>query len=237
MNIPKIKKYICLDSIDSTNTYAKTLFDFPRDGLTVIRAKKQTGGRGRMEKSYFTDHPGGLWVSIITPMSDISAHFKYNRAISLAILESLKNIAPNASITIKWPNDVYWGDRKITGILLENIPENQNAIIVGFGINVNISMDDFPKDLRESATSALIETGKEHSIDQLLEDILKKYIRHSEGDDMVAHQLYSSCLYKKGHKATIGQTTGTFVSVDQDGRLRLEVGDRPVLLSSGTLLF
>lgn len=207
--------------------------------MTIIRAARQTNGRGRGEKNFFSGHPGGLWVSIVTPISDISTHFEHNRAISLAIHDSLKSIAGDKTpITIKWPNDIYWGDRKITGILLENIPDKPNVMIIGFGININIGIDDFPKHLRSHATSTLIETGHEVSPDQLLEEIINEYRQYLNSDDpAVVHKLYSGYLYKRGAKAVVNQYIGKFITVDMDGRLRLEVDGKDVLLPSGALQF
>ena len=230
-------RHIFLDETDSTNNYAKSLKDFD-GGLTVIRAARQTGGRGRNGNTFFSDHPGGVWASIITPITDISTHFTHNRAISLAILESLKKSGGNnAQVSIKWPNDVYWGDKKIVGILLENIPEKTDALVIGFGINVNIAVSDFPAALKDIVTSVLIETGREWPLEDLFEDILNGYSQYVNGDQAAIHKLYCDNLYKKGCRATVDQYAGTFVTVDIDGRIRLDTGHGEELLSSGTLRF
>ncbi|MDR2579180.1 MAG: biotin--[acetyl-CoA-carboxylase] ligase [Chitinispirillales bacterium] len=236
------RRYIYLDEVDSTNTYAKSLAkpltDFSDGGqLLIIRAGKQSGGRGRGDKAFFSNHQGGLWASIIAPISDISKHFEHNRAVSLAILESLKKIDSTAPISIKWPNDIYWGGKKVTGVLLENSPENPNVIIIGFGVNVNISNDDLPKDLRERATSVLIETGREQSLDQLLGDIISGYQKYINIDPPAVHKLYSSHLYKKGHAAIVDGHAGTFVIVELDGRIALDTARGRVFCHSGTLQF
>ncbi|MCL2182771.1 MAG: biotin--[acetyl-CoA-carboxylase] ligase [Chitinispirillia bacterium] len=232
-------QYIYIDSVDSTNNYAKSVKNLSGGQLTVLRAGRQTGGRGRGDHRFFSDHAGGLWASIITPISDISAHFEHNRAISLAILESLKGTAgSSAPITIKWPNDIYWGDRKITGILLENVPDNPDVMVIGFGINVNIGANDFPDYLRGAVTSVLIETGREAPQDRMLEDIVNGYRQYLNSDDQaIVHKIYSGNLYRRGHRATVGSHTGKFITVEIDGRLRLETGHGDVLCSSGTLLF
>jgi BirA family biotin operon repressor/biotin-[acetyl-CoA-carboxylase] ligase len=232
-------RHIYLNEVDSTNTYAKSLNGLSDGELTIIRAGRQTGGRGRNDTSFFSDHPGGLWVSIVTPISDISTHFEHNRAISLAILESLKSIAGrDAPITIKWPNDIYWGNRKITGILLENISNNPNVMIIGFGINVNMGIDDFPGHLRDHVTSVRIETGHEVPPEPLLEDVINGYRQYLDNDDpAVVHKLYSGNLYRRGARAVVNQYIGKFITVDMDGRLRLEMDNGDVLLPSGTLRF
>jgi BirA family biotin operon repressor/biotin-[acetyl-CoA-carboxylase] ligase len=236
-------KRILLDAVESTNGYAKTLL---RDGgrcdeATVIRAIRQSDGRGRNGKPFFSDHAGGLWVSLIAPIADISAHFEHNRAISLAIRTALLECQAASGVwvpvSIKWPNDVYWGERKIAGVMLENSTQTPNALIIGFGVNVNIAMDDFPGGLRGRATSAMVETGEEYVLDAVLERILREYefiIKHGPGG---AHSVYTGNLYKKGQQAAVGRHRGTFVTVEIDGRLRLDTAEGPMLLSSGTLLF
>jgi len=232
-------KHILLDEIDSTNSYAKTVSGIPDDEITVIRAIRQRCGRGRNDTPFFSDHAGGLWVSLVVPIPDISAHFEHNRAISLAIRTALLECMPSgdAPISIKWPNDIYWGERKIAGILLENAPQKPNTLIIGFGINVNIAQDDFPSSLHKTTTSVLMEIGEEYIPDALLDRVLREYnfiIKHGPKG---AHAIYAGNLYKKGYPATVGPHRGTFVTVEIDGRLRLDTAKGSMLLSSGSLRF
>ncbi|MDR2727513.1 MAG: biotin--[acetyl-CoA-carboxylase] ligase [Chitinispirillales bacterium] len=240
-NLDFIEEYFCFEKTDSTNSFAKELKNFPVSGITVIRALKQSGGRGRLNKTFFSDHSGGLWVSVVTPVKSVSDHFIYNRALSLAVCETLKNIDSRSSekIKIKWPNDIYWGERKTAGILLENISANPNVIIAGLGLNVNIAREDFPAELRRSATSVLIETGQIISQDFLLESILKAYRQFSnkESDMKSVHERYVENLYKKGRAAVIDSLSGTFLTVEPDGQLRMQTAHGDKLYSCGTLRF
>jgi len=240
-NLDFVEKYFRFEEIESTNSFAKELKSFPASGLIVIRALKQSGGRGRREKSYFSDNSGGMWVSIVTPVKNISDHFIHNRALSLAVCETLKSIDRQISekIKIKWPNDIYCGDRKIAGILLENIPANSNMIIAGLGLNVNMTSIDFPEELRQSATSMLIETGQILPVDLLLESILTAYRRFSQDSDIASiHEQYAENLYKKGSRAIIDHyDEGTFLTVEEDGQLKMQTERGYQLYSSGTLRF
>jgi len=239
-NLHFVENYFCFEEIGSTNNFAKELKSFPSSGLIIIRALKQSGGRGRRDKSFFSNDSGGLWISIVTPVESISDHFIHNRALSLAVCETLKSINPqiNEKIKIKWPNDIYWGDRKIAGILLENIHNNPNVIIAGLGLNVNITPDSFPAKLRQSATSVLIETGEILSQDPLFERILIAYRRFSqESDQYSVHEQYVENLYKKGRRALIDHYEGTFLTVEQDGRLKMQTARGGRVFSSGTLRF
>ena len=256
-----MNRYIFLAEVDSTNSYAKSLWagggqegaggggqeqgpvefvpahDFLGDALTVIRAGRQTRGRGRGGSDFFSDIQGGLWVSIIAPVADIAVHFEHNRAISLAILETLKPHCGSAEISIKWPNDIYWGDKKIAGILLENVPDNGGVVIIGFGVNVNVDIGRFPKHLRDSVTSVSDETGEPLFLDSTLDSIIEMYRKFTNGDQAAVHQLYLDNLYKLGHRATVGEHVGKFATVEPDGRLRLETERGEELCVSGTLRF
>lgn len=238
----QIKKII-LDEIESTNSYAKTLNDYQPDTLTVIRAKRQTGGRGRLDKSFFSDHSGGLWVSLVVGVDDIGKHFLHNRAISLAIVSALKKSCLNHDgIKIKWPNDIYWDDKKIAGILLENVLVDSgcdsNFIVVGFGLNVNMGLDDFPDELKDVVSSVFIKSGKNLDLDLLLDDIVSAYKKNICEDVTNCHYEYSNLLYRINHQAKIGDDVGVFDGVEVDGRLRLKINDDETkFFTSGTLEF
>src|SRR5271157_177410 len=117
-----VEKAYHFQSINSTNTFAKSLVCLPANGICVITADRQTAGRGQRDNTFFSGTDGGLYASIVCPISDIQSHFMYNRAISLAICHAIEGKVPLSLVRIKWPNDIYWSDRKICGILLESLP-------------------------------------------------------------------------------------------------------------------
>jgi BirA family biotin operon repressor/biotin-[acetyl-CoA-carboxylase] ligase len=235
--LPFVKQFYHFNSIDSTNTFAKTLKELPTEGIVVICADKQTAGRGQRQNTFFSEAKGGVFASIVCPIADIGSHFIDNRAISLAIYDAIKSTCPTARLSIKWPNDIYWGDKKLCGILLENIPQSSKHIVVGFGINVNIALQTFPEDIRDIATSLLIETGQKHNEDVLLRRILEWFWRYLPLDIAAAHLLYANRLYKKGSDCEVNGQKGVFEGVLEDGRMRLKTVDKEILLSSGPVRF
>lgn len=240
VNLTFINHFYHFPSIDSTNTFAKSITDFSPDKLTVIVADRQTEGRGQKGNSFFSDHPGGLWCTIIQPVIDITAHFTYNRAISLAITGSLVNQSSgiqSKDIAIKWPNDVYWGDKKICGILLESHPSSPRHIIIGFGLNANLALNDFPEDLRDSATSILIETEQRIKIPAILQSILENYQRWTASNAQRAHAAYHQWLYRLGCNACINDQNGIFKEVKADGQATLIINGKETLFSSGPMRF
>ena len=232
-----VEKLYHFHSIESTNTFAKSLKDLPKDGIVVVCADKQTAGRGQRQNTFFSEAKGGVFASIVCPVADIGLHFIDNRAISLAIYDAVKSTCPVARLSIKWPNDIYWGNKKLCGILLENIPQSSGYIVVGFGINVNIALQTFPEDIRDIATSLLIETGKKHSEFVLLGKILDWFWKYLPLDIAAAHLLYVNRLYKTGSDCEVNGQKGVFEGVLEDGRMRLRTGDKEILLSSGPVRF
>jgi biotin-[acetyl-CoA-carboxylase] ligase BirA-like protein len=236
-SLPFVEGFFHFDSIDSTNTFAKSLPSYPKNGMAVVCADKQTAGRGQRQNTFFSEVAGGLYASVVCPISDLASHFTYNRAVSLAIYDAVKALAPKSPLSIKWPNDIYWGDRKLCGILLETVPAHPGVIVIGFGINVNIARLDFPPDIRGSATSVLIETRKRHAPGGLLCVILERFRQYLSVPAEAAHMLYANRLYKMGAPCAAGGNRGTFAGVYPDGRMRLQQGESELLLTTGPVRF
>ncbi|MBN1759523.1 MAG: biotin--[acetyl-CoA-carboxylase] ligase [Chitinispirillaceae bacterium] len=232
-----IERFYTYPTLESTNETARKMLQRPHRGFFCIQADRQTAGKGRRGGPYFSDSSGGLWVSLVTKLSDPSKHFNYNRALSLAIATSLEQCGREYPIAVKWPNDIYWGDKKICGILLESHPRHSDLLILGFGVNVNIPAGEFPETLRTIATSVAIETGKQCSISALLRVVLKQFVLFLDTDQEKVHALYTSRLYRRGAYIGINGMTGIFSSVASDGQLELINNGIPVLVNSGSPVF
>lgn len=137
-----------LYEIDSTNEFLKRNYKSFHDGAIVV-AIKQTAGKGRMGRSWYSPE-GGLWYSVLfKPKIHINLHV-YTKIFSIAIVEVLRKLKIKAYI--KWPNDIYYNGKKLCGILSEAVSVNDRvvAIIVGIGLNVN---NDIPEELKNVAVS------------------------------------------------------------------------------------
>lgn len=231
-----IERFYPFSTVNSTNDIARNFDKCPSKGLYVIQADKQTAGRGRRGTPYFSEE-GGLWVSIMIPIDDISRHFIYNRSILLAIFDAIKETFKAAPLSIKWPNDLYWLNKKICGILLENHCKFNNILIIGFGLNVNFQISQFPQSLRPIASSLLIETQKAWPTAKLLRKIMELFHKYINEDPQVVHNRYIKNLYKVGSTVEINQQTGIFESVEIDGHLRLNQDGKTTLVNIGTLKF
>ncbi|MCT4604587.1 MAG: biotin--[acetyl-CoA-carboxylase] ligase [Marinisporobacter sp.] len=162
------------ESIDSTNTMAKKMASKGAKEGTVIIAEEQTGGRGRLGRSWVSPKGTGIWMSIILrPSIDPTEAAKITQITAAAVATGLRNII-GEDVGIKWPNDIIIHKKKTCGILTEMSAElnSVNYIIVGIGINVNVDIDEFPQDVRSVATSIKAYMGENVSRREIVKDIL-----------------------------------------------------------------
>jgi BirA family biotin operon repressor/biotin-[acetyl-CoA-carboxylase] ligase len=137
--------------IDSTNTRARELAAEGAPHGTVVTAAEQTAGRGRQGRTW-TAAPGKalLYSAVIRPLDE--RHLMLPLAAPLAVCEAAEELRPGIECGVKWPNDVQVEGRKLAGILVEARPQDGWAVI-GIGLNLTISPEEFPPDLRDTAIS------------------------------------------------------------------------------------
>ncbi|HWM64555.1 MAG TPA: biotin--[acetyl-CoA-carboxylase] ligase [Solirubrobacterales bacterium] len=136
---------------DSTNARARELVEAGAPGGTVVTAAEQTAGRGRQGRVWTAPAGGGLLYSaLLRPLDE--RHLLLPLAVPLALCEAAETLQPEIECQIKWPNDVWLQERKLAGVLIEAKPQDGWAVI-GVGLNLSISTDEFPPDLRETAVS------------------------------------------------------------------------------------
>jgi BirA family transcriptional regulator, biotin operon repressor / biotin---[acetyl-CoA-carboxylase] ligase len=143
---------------DSTNERAKELAKSGAPGGLVVTADEQTSGRGRRGTAWFAP-PGSclLYSALVRPFAASDAPL-LPLAVPIAVCEAAEAIAP-VRCQVKWPNDVWIDERKVAGVLAEARPDEGWAVI-GVGLNVAIAQEDFPAELRETATSLLPTEGE-----------------------------------------------------------------------------
>jgi BirA family biotin operon repressor/biotin-[acetyl-CoA-carboxylase] ligase len=159
------------DELKSTNEKANKLADNVEEG-TVVIAEKQKKGIGRFGREW-TSPKGGVYVSVILKpkISPIDAP-KITLITGIAVAKVIRKLGLDAKL--KWPNDVLIHGKKVCGILTSiSTKEGMiDYIIVGIGINVNIDISTFPKELQKGATSLKEEFEKEVSMEKIIEDML-----------------------------------------------------------------
>jgi BirA family biotin operon repressor/biotin-[acetyl-CoA-carboxylase] ligase len=137
--------------VGSTNTVAREIAEAGAPNGTVVTADEQTAGRGRQGRTW-TAAPGSalLFSAIVRPLA--KRHPLLPLAVPLAVCETAESLRPGIECKVKWPNDVHLDGRKLAGILIEARPQEEWAVL-GIGLNLTIAEDEFPEELRDTATS------------------------------------------------------------------------------------
>jgi BirA family biotin operon repressor/biotin-[acetyl-CoA-carboxylase] ligase len=223
--------------VDSTNTALKNLADQGAPEGTIAIAEEQTGGRGRLGRSWSSPAGKGISLSILLRPSLAPGDTPlFTLMTAAAVTQGINNVAPGLSIGIKWPNDLLISRRKVCGILTEIKAEADllHYLIIGIGINVNSKLEDFPPELKKIATSIYLENNKTEvsrqkltcSILQKLDDFYRRYFLEGPGFILAEWKKYNITL---GRKITINtfrdRITGTAVGLSPRGALILEEKD------------
>ncbi len=215
---------------DSTNNYAATqlLTKRPPEG-TVFVASSQIDGRGQQSNIWESEPFKNLTFSILLypRFLEIVKQFEISKAISLGVTDYLKEISDQVSI--KWPNDIYIGNRKIAGILIENsVSGNKiSSCIVGIGLNINqlVFTGDAP-----NPVSLLQITGRVYDLDGALSNLCLKidarYQQLLNGKFGQIDADYIEMMYRRDIWSPYADETGDFegriIGVDQIGQLKIE---------------
>lgn len=225
------KNLIELHSVDSTNNYAKALLSnsAPVEG-TAILAWEQYSGRGQRGNAWVAEAGQNITVSyILYPgFLEIEKQFFLNMAASLAVKDFCE-FTLNEELKIKWPNDIYYLDKKIGGLLIENTINGNHisASIIGIGLNIN--QREFDTSLPNPTSFRLI-SHKNHELKELvmqLSSFLEKYylqlrqLHYNFLDKAYTESLYryqQTHEFKKGEQILRGEITG----ITKEGRLIID---------------
>lgn len=219
---------IRLEETESTNQYLKKLVreQHPEEGSMVI-AEYQTEGRGQMGNAWFSSKGDNLLFSFVLYPKGVAAkdQFMLSRITSLAIKSTLDHYADD--IRIKWPNDVYWMDKKIAGILIENDLQGdsiQNSVI---GIGINLNQQIFPAELPNPVSLRQITAtkyDKEQFLDLFLHEFFQLYRSLQNGQTSEIEDEYMLDLYR---------VNGYYWFEDANGRFQAKIDN---VLPSGHLV-
>lgn len=220
------------ETVDSTQRIAQRLaYDGAEEG-TIVIAEEQLGGRGRLERSWHSPKYKGIWMSIILrPRIPIMQTPQLTLLMAVAAVKGIEQ-ATGCEPGIKWPNDLLLNGKKISGILTELQADSDriHSLIIGIGINVNLELEDYPEELRNTASSLFIETGKEWDRATIVQTILleleKLYSLYLENGFYPIKLLWESYAVSIGKrvKATTlnGSFTGIAKGITDEGVLLLE---------------
>ncbi|HUT72327.1 MAG TPA: biotin--[acetyl-CoA-carboxylase] ligase [Desulfatiglandales bacterium] len=174
------KEIVYCTEIDSTNLKAKDLAANGAPEGAIVISEKQTEGRGRKAREWFSPPRDGIYLSLILRPNIAPRHApRITLLTAVSVAETLRSLI-GLELAIKWPNDILVNGKKLAGILTEMSSEKGaiDYVVVGLGLNVNTPI--FPDDIKDTATSLLIETGKRFSRAELVRDYLKWHERYYE---------------------------------------------------------
>ena len=221
MNLPRL---IRLDRVDSTQD---VLHELAADGApagTAVAALEQTGGRGRRGRAWASP-PGGVWVSVLYRPPAGAAAEVLSLRLGLAAAAALDTFAGDGAVTLKWPNDLMLGERKLGGILCEARWQGDAPAWIAAGIGVNVR--NTPPDDARLPAARLADQLPAVTTDEVLERI----VAAARGVEAAAAELTAADLAAYAARDWLrGRTiseplAGTAVGVDADGALLVRVAD------------
>jgi BirA family biotin operon repressor/biotin-[acetyl-CoA-carboxylase] ligase len=219
----------CHEELGSTNDEAKTLADAGAEHGEVVVAERQTEGRGRRGRSWISPSRRNVAFSVIVRPRDLAPARtpELTLVVAVALCDALR--AAGVEAGIKWPNDLLVGGRKVAGILTELSAEADlvHWVILGVGVNVNTRPEDFPPELRDQATSLLIERGQPSPRGLFLAACLSSmedwYDRHAEEGFEPIRQAWKARSVTLGRQVVVqidgAEVVGLAEDLDHDGAL------------------
>ncbi|MFX3674728.1 MAG: biotin--[acetyl-CoA-carboxylase] ligase [Paenisporosarcina sp.] len=202
---------------------------------TLVLCEEQTAGRGRMARPWTSSRGKGIWMSIIIrPEIPPMKAPQFTLIAAVAVTRAIEDIA-DLRAEIKWPNDLLINGKKCTGILteLQADVDRVHAIILGIGVNVNQSMEDFPEELQQIATSLKMIAGVHIDRSQLVARILHHleiytdmYVEYGFEPLKLLWESYSGTLGRRIKAVMIHQEIeGIALGITNDGVLQVQTDD------------
>ncbi len=234
------RNFIYLLEVDSTNSYLKNEAESIKTEGTVVLAEKQSEGRGRFDRTWYSAKALNLTFSILLSGKSLKKYLNLiNLGTALAISNSIENLY-QLKTELKWPNDILINGKKVCGILLESSFEGDKMknLIVGIGLNVN--QINFVGNFNIPPTSISLETDQLIEREKLLADILLNleeiYMNIKDKSNYILKEWRLKCKMI-GEKITVNQLDktkyGIFDDIDEQGYLILKTEKRTEKISFG----
>ncbi len=219
---------------DSTNRVAMELGHAGEPEGAVVLAEEQTGGRGRLGRSWHSERAAGIYVTLLLrpKLAPVQAPLLTMMA-GLSAYSAVRAVT-GLTVDLKWPNDVLIRGKKMGGILTEMYAEPGQIRFVIVGIGLNVNQEKFSGELANVATSLRIETGKPHSRLELLVRLLREFESDynrflREGVSGVVARFEEVSSYAKGKRVRVTNGTESFTGATAglapEGLLRVERDD------------
>lgn len=227
------KKIEYYNRLDSTNEEAWELIEEKQENQhgTVVITENQIRGKGRKENSWSMVAGKGLAISVILDKKYPSNRSSFiSLTTGISVVESLKK--RNIECSLKWPNDIYYQEKKIGGILCESkIKKNSiDKIVVGVGINVNETIEEHPEDLQKNLTTMFSITNHAHQRELIVAEFINSFERllkklNDESNSIIDAWL-NHCLHlnkKVSFSNNNKLDEGTFIGLNEKGYAQIEI--------------
>ncbi len=218
---------VCLESVDSTNEYAKRMAKEAAVHGTVVAAEEQTGGKGRRGRGWETEKKANIMMTLLLRPKIRPDHVsQLTLLMAMAVVQGIRTVT-GLPAQIKWPNDVVVNGKKVCGILTEMITEADGIYHVVIGVGVNVNQKNFPRELVH-AGSLCTELGREIVREELAARILEAfeslYGIFSETEDLSGlYEKYNEVCVNLGRQIRVlepgSEYTGTTQGINHVGEL------------------
>lgn len=205
--------------LDSTNNYLKKLGSQGEKENKLVIALSQTGGRGRMGRSFYSPNGTGIYFSLLLH-PEISAEKSLFLTVmaAVSVAETVMKYNKN-DVKIKWVNDIYIDGKKVCGILTEgavNCNKKLDYAVVGIGVNVVAPENGFPDDIKDIATAIFPGNTEEYINEKIISDVVNRFFRMYNGDDKDYISRYKEYSYLTGKEINIiqGDSTRPAIVID-----------------------
>ena len=192
--------------LDSTNTYLKKLGSQGEKENQLVIALSQTGGRGRMGRSFYSPNGTGIYFSLLLhPEFSAEKSLLLTVMAAVSVAETVMKYNSN-DVKIKWVNDIYIDGKKVCGILTEgaiNANKKLDYAVVGVGINVIAPEIGFPEDIKDIATAIFPGNTDKNIKEKIVADFVKKFFDMYNGTDKDYVKRYKEYSYLTGKEINI----------------------------------
>ena len=194
------------DELDSTNNYLKKIGSQGEKQNQLVIALSQTGGRGRMGRSFYSPNGTGIYFSLLIH-PDLSAEKSLFLTVMAAVSVAETVMKYNKKdVKIKWVNDIYIDGKKACGILTEgsiNADKKLDYAIVGVGINVIAPENGFPEDIKDIATAIFPGKTEKHTKEKIVAEVVNRFLNMYNGIDTDFVKRYQEYSYLTGKEINI----------------------------------
>lgn len=232
--------WIELDEVDSTNNYLRHYRPQHTQGMTLVTAEYQTAGHGQAGNTWESERGKNLLFSVLHHPNNTEARrgFILSQAVALGVADALSCFTEGCDscppISIKWPNDIYLGNKKMAGILIETdlMGRNVQRMIAGIGININQTMfeSDAPNPI--SLAQAIGHEQERRAVLEQVTGYMQRRLAQAENAPATLRQDYMQRLYRRNGYHWYEDAAGCFEAaiedIEPDGHLLLRDKDNVV---------